>query len=204
MPTQSSTRAIAEHRARQAEYDAAARNLTAAETTLSLARQQCDPDEVARLRARLAEFVDVPTCTVPEASTALDAAKVREATAVTMANGLRARLDEMQPRVLRVVADLGGDIVLARQNAQRRLDEVASELAGLDSSIEAGSASEATALETAARGQADLERLLADATATLEAATSTRSNAEAEVATLETEAAALRGQLTAINRPALE
>ena len=101
------TRAIAQHRARQAEYDAAARNLTAAETTLSLARQQCNPDEVARLRARLAEFVDVPTCTVSEASTALDAAKVREATAVTMANGLKARFDEMQPRVTSCCCRLG-------------------------------------------------------------------------------------------------
>ena len=36
--------------ARQTEYDTAAKALTAAETTLTLAEQQSDPEEIARLR----------------------------------------------------------------------------------------------------------------------------------------------------------
>ena len=198
------TRAVEQRRERQAEYDAAARELAAAETTLNLAREQCRPEEVARLRARLAEMRDAPHCTVAEASTALDGARVRQAEASTIADGVRSRLDEAQTRSARMVAELGGDLLLARQRAQLGLDEIVGQLASLETSRDTNLASAATALEEAKRTHADLEVQLSSATATLDSAANKRSDAEAALATLDTEAAALRGQLTAINRPGLE
>lgn len=198
------TRAIEHRRERQAEFDAAARDLAAAETTLSLARQQCRAEEAAELQARLAEFSDVPDRTVTEASTALDAARARQVETATIADTVKARRDEAQPRVARAVAILGGDLLLARQVAQRDLDDIASQLVNLETSHTASLPSVATALEDATRTHADLELRLSSATATLESAASTRSEAEAALAAIDTEAAALRGQLTAINRPGLE
>ena len=60
--------------ARQTEYDTAAKALTAAETTLTLAEQQSDPEEIVRLRARLAGIgdVDAPEASVEAASKALE------------------------------------------------------------------------------------------------------------------------------------
>lgn len=194
-----------EHRLeRQAEYDAAARELAAAETTLSLAQQHCNAGEVARLEAHLAELGDAPHRSVAEASAALDAAKVRQAETSTIANALKVRLDEVQPGVARTLADLGGDLLLARQRAQRGLDDIAGQLVGLDTSRTANLASAATAVEDAKRTHVDLEQQMSSASATLASAVNVRSDADAALATLETEAAALRGQLAATNRLALE
>lgn len=198
------TRAIEHRRERQAEFDAAARDLAAAETKLSLARQQCRAEEAAELQARLAEFSDVPDRTVTEASTALDAARARQVETATIADTVKARRDEAQPRGAHAVAILGGDLLLARQVAQRDLDDIASQLANLQTSHTASLPSVATALEDATRTHADLELRLSSATATLESAASTRSEAETALAAIDTETAALRGQLTAINRPGLE
>lgn len=198
------TRALEQRRERQAEYDAATRALAAAKTTLDLARQQCNPDEIARLRSRLAEIGDAAGCTLEEASTALEAARVRQTEASTIADSVKARLDELQPRAVRVVAELGGDLAVARQRVQLKLDEIATGLADLESSRSTNLASAATALEEERRTHANLELELSSATAALESAASRRSDAEAALAMLEIEVAALRGQLTAVNRPALE
>jgi hypothetical protein len=197
-------RAIEHRRERQAEYDAGARELAAAETTLSLARQHCNPGEVSRLEARLAEIGDAPHSTVTEASTALDAARMRQAETSTLAETLKVRLDEAQLRVARTLADLEGDLLLARQRAQGDLDDIAGRLASLETSRATSLASAAKALEDARRAQLDLEPELSGASESLDCAANVRSDAEVALATLETEAAALRGQLTAINRPAIE
>jgi hypothetical protein len=197
-------RAIEHRRERQAEYDAAARELAAAETTLSLARPHCDPEEVIRLEARLAEIGDASRITVAEASTALDAARVRQAETSTLADTLKSRLDEAQLRVAQTLADFGGGLSLARQQAQGDLDDVAGQLASLETSSITNLASAARVLEHAKRAHRDLELQLSSASASVDSAASVRSEAETALATLETEAAALRGQLTAINRPALE
>jgi hypothetical protein len=198
------TGALEQRRERQAAYDAAARELASAETTLSLARQHCSPEEVTRLRARLVEIGGAPSCTVAEASSALDAAKARQAESSALAESLTARLEEVRRRSARLLAELGGDLSLARQQAQLRLDEIAGQLASLETSRATNLAEAATDLESAKRIHAELELQLSNATATLDAAAKTRSEAEAVLATLETEAAARRGQLTAINRPGLE
>jgi hypothetical protein len=198
--------AINQRNGRQTEYDAAAKHLTAAETTLSLARQQSDPNEAARLRARLAEIGEVaaPTATVTEALKTLEEAKTQHTTASTNVNGLRARLDEVRPGVERRVSVLGGDLKIARQQAQRTLDEIATELAVLETPPATNSGSTAAALEGAKNRHETLTRQVASDKATLESATKNRSDAEGALTALETDAAALRGQLTAINRPALE
>lgn len=198
------TRTLEERGERQSEYDTAARLLTAAETTLNLARDQCNPEEVARLRTRLAEIGDAPSCTVAEATTAFDGARVRQTEASTTADALKVRLGDVQRRVARVVADLGGDLRLAREQAQLALDDIVGQLSGLQASVATTVASAATALENSKRSHAELELQLSGATVTLNSAASTRSDAAAALATLDTEAAALRGQLTAINRLALE
>jgi hypothetical protein len=198
------TRATEHRGERQAHFDAAARELAAAETTLSLARQQCSAEEAARLQARLAEIGDVPHCTVAEASTALDTAKARQVETSTRTDTVKARRDEAQPRVARAVAILGGDLLLARQAAQRDLDDILGQLANLEANHTASLPSIATALEEATRTHADLELRFSSATASLESAATTRSEAETALAAIDTEAAALRGQLTAINRPGLE
>jgi len=197
-------RAVEHRRERQAEFDAAARAAAAADTTLTLARQQCNPDEVARLQGRLAEIGDVPHGTVAQASAALDEAKIRQAEAATIADTVRARLDEAQPRVARTLADLGGDLSLARQARQNDLDGTVAQLEHLDTAHTSNLSSGATSLEDAIRAHADLELRLSTAAANLESAAKTRSDAEAALAIRDTEAAALRGQLTAINRPLLE
>jgi hypothetical protein len=69
---------------------------------------------------------------------------------------------------------------------------------------DAGSDSDGTALERARKEHDSFTRQCASDKATLETATKNRSDAEGAVTALETDAAALRGQLTAINRPALE
>lgn len=198
------TRALEQRRERQAECDAATRELAAAETTLNLAREQCRPEEAARLRSRLAEIGDAPHCTVAEASSALDATRVRQAEASALADSLRSRLDELQTRSARVVAELGGDLLLARQRAQLGFDEIVGQLASLETSRTTNLASAAVALEEAKRTHAGLELQLSSATATLDTAANTRTDAEAALATLDNEAAALRGQLIVINRPGLE
>lgn len=198
------SRALEDRRDRQAEYDAAARELASAETTLTLARQQCSPEDVTRLRARLVEIGDASSCTVAEASAALDAAKARQAEASALTDSLTARLEEVRRRSARLVAELGGDLSLARQQAQLHLDEIAGQLASLETSRATNLAALATDLESAKRIHAERDLQLSNATASLDAAAKTRSEAEAVIATLETEAAALRGQLTAINRPGLE
>lgn len=197
-------RAIEHRRERQAEYDAAARELAAAETTLSLARQHCNPEEVTRLEARLAEIGDVPRIAAAEASTALDAARVRQAETSTLADTLKSRLEEAQLRVAQTLAEFGGDLLFARRQAQGDLDDIAGRLTSLETSRATNVASAANALEDAKRAHRELELQLPSASETLDSATCVRSDAEAAIATLETEAAALRGQLTAINRPALE
>ena len=199
------TLAVEQRSQRQSEYDAAARELAAAETTLNLARQQCQPGEVARLETRLAEIGDVPTrYTVAEASPALDAARERQTEAATIANTAKSQLDNAQSLAARAVANLGGDLSLARQMAQRDLDSIVGQLADLDTAQSASLSTAATALEEAKFTHADLERQLSSANAKQESATNTRSDAEAALATLDTEAAALRGQLATINRPLLE
>jgi hypothetical protein len=118
-------RAIDERLLRQTEYDAAAKDVTAAETTLTLARQQSDPEEAARLRARLAESGEVatPMATVTEASKALEKAKRQQTTASTTADTLRVRLDEMRPSVEHRVKKLDGDLKIARERAEQSLDD---------------------------------------------------------------------------------
>ena len=197
-------RAIEHRRERQAEYDAAARELAAAETTLSLARQHCNPEEVTRLEARLAEIGDAPRITVAEASTALDASRVRQAETSTLADTLKSRLEEAQLRVAQTLADFGGNLLLARRQAQGDLDDIVGQLASLETSRTTNLASVARALEDAECAHRDIELQLSSASESLESAANVRSDAEAALATLETDAAALRGQLTAINRPALE
>jgi AAA domain-containing protein len=196
--------AIDQRFSRQTEYDAAAKDVTAAETTLSLARQQSDSEAITRLRVRLEEIGEVatPKGTVAEASKALEEAKTHHTTASTKADGLRARLDEMRPGVERLVSMFGGDLTIARQEVQRSLEEIATELAGVDAPPAAGSA--AVALEGARNRHETLARQFASDKATLESTTKNRSNAERALTALETDAAALRGQVTAINRSALE
>jgi hypothetical protein len=198
-------RAIDQRASRQTEYDVTAKDVTAAETTLNLARQQSDSEEAARLRARLAEIGEVvaPMATVAEASKALEEAKTRQTTASTKANTLRVRLDEMRPSVEHRVKALDDDLKLARQRVQQSLDDIAAEVATLDRP-DAGSDSDWTALERATKEHDRLTRQFAGDRATLETATKNRSNAEGTLAALETDAAARRGQLTAINRPVLE
>lgn len=198
------TFAIGQRSQRQSEYDAAARELAASETTLNLARQQCHPGEVARLEARLVEIGDVRVCSVTDASAGLDAARERHTEAATIANTAKSQLDEAQSLAARAVANLGGDTSLARQMAQRDLDAIEGQLAELDTTHSAALSTAATALEEAKCTHADLERQLSSANAQQESAINTRSDAEAALATLDTEAAALRGQLTTINRPLLE
>lgn len=141
--------------------------------------------------------------TVAEASKALEEAKTRQTTASTKADTLRVRLDEMCPSVEHRVKALGGDLKLARQRVQRSLDDIAAELAILDGPDD-GSNSDGTALERATKEHDRLTRQFAGDKATVETATKNRSDAEGALAALETDAAALRGQLTAINRLALE
>jgi hypothetical protein len=194
--------ALEQFRGRQAEYDAVTRELAAAEATLNLAREQCNPEEVTRLRALPAEKVDAPHCTIAEGSIALEGARVRHAEATATANSIKGRLDEAQPRVARIVAALGGDLAIARQQVQQRLDEIEDQLTALESLCITNST--ASDLEDAKRLHTEAELQLSSATAASESAASGRSDAEAALATLEREAAALRGQLTAVNRPTLE
>lgn len=190
---------------RQAEYDAAAKGLTAAETTLTLARQTSDPEEAARLRARLAAIKEeAPASNVVEASKALDEAREQQTTALAKADSLRARLDEMRPRLQRLVSGLGGDPVLARQQAQQGLDEIAIELAGLDTSGGTDPTVASAALDSAGRSHEALKQQFADDNARLESASKSRSDVGSVLRALETDAAVLRGSLAAINRPALE
>ncbi len=98
---------------------------------------------------------------------------------------------------------LDGDVKVARQRVQESLDDIAVELATLDQR-DAGSDSDETALERATSEHDRLTRQFATDKATLETATKNRSDTERAVTALETDAAARRGQLTAINRPALE
>ena len=198
-------RAIDQRLSQQTEYDAAAKHVTAAETTLNLARQWSDAEEAARLRGRLAEIGEVatPMATVAEASKALEDAKTQQTTASTKADTLRVRLDEVRPSVEHRVKSFDGDLKIARQRAQQSLDDVAIELANLDRP-DAGSDSDGAALERATKEHDRLTRQFASDKATLETATTNRSAAEGPLGTLETDAAARRGQLTAINRPVLE
>jgi hypothetical protein len=198
-------RAIDQRLSRQTEYDDVAKEVTAAETTLNLARQQSDSEEVARLRARLAEIGEVLTAMpiVAEASKVLEEAKTRQTTSSTKADTLRVRLDEMRPSVEQRVKALDGDLKLARQRVQQSLDDIAAELATVDRP-DTGSDSDGTALERATKEHDRLTQQFASDRSTLETATKNRSDAEGTLAALETDAAARRGQLTAINRPVLE
>lgn len=197
-------RAIDQRLSRQTEYEVTAKDVTAVETTLNLARQQSDSNEAARLRARLAELGEVvtPLVTVAEASSVLEEAKTHQTAALTKADTLRARLDEVRPHLENRVKALDGDLKTARQRVQRTLDDVAVELTALDLP-DTGSDSE-TALERATKEHDRLLRQFADDKGTLETATKNRSDAEGALTAIETAAASRRGQLKALNRPVLE
>jgi hypothetical protein len=198
-------RTIEQRLSRQTEYDVTAKDVTAAETTLNLARQLSDSNEAARLRARLAEIGEVvtPMVTVAEASKALEEAKTQQTTALTKADALRVRLDEGRPHLEIRVKSMDGDLKTARQRVQRTLDDVAVELMALDLP-DIGSDSDETALERATKEHDRLSRQFADDKATLETATKNRSDAEGALTAIETAAASRRGQLKALNRPVLE
>lgn len=198
--------AIDQRITRQTEYDAAAKDVTAADTTLNLARQSSDTEECDRLRERLAEIGEVtaPAATVSEASKALDEAKTQLTTHSTKSDSIRVRLQEERSRVEYRLSMLGGDLKDARKQTQQTLDEIATELAGLNTSSDTNSASAVTGLEAAKMRHEALKQQFSNASATLESATKGRSGAEAALTVMETDAATLRGQLTVINRPALE
>jgi hypothetical protein len=191
--------------ARQTEYGTAAKALTAAETTLALAEQQSDPEQIARLRTRLAGIgdVDAPEASVEAASKALGEAKTRHTTDSTTADMLSGQLDEQRSAVERRVNLLGGDLVIAHQQAQQSLDAITAELIALDLP-DAGSDSGGSELERATKEDVRLEEQSAADKTTLESATKQRSDAEGDLKALETDAATLRGKLTVVDRPALE
>ena len=191
--------------ARQTEYGTAAKALTAAETTLALAEQQSDPEQIARLRTRLAGIgdVDAPEASVEAASKALGEAKTRHTTDSTTADMLSGQLDEQRSAVERRVNLLGGDLVIAHQQAQQSLEAITAELIALDLP-DAGSDSGWSDLERATKEDVRLEEQSAADRTTLESATKQRSDAEGDLKALETDAATLRGKLTVVYRPALE
>jgi hypothetical protein len=195
-----------EHRiARQTEYDAAARALTAAETTLTLAEQQRNPEEIVRLHARLTEIGEVnePDASVEAASKALEQANTQNATASTTADMRRGQLDEQRSAVERIVNLLGGDPEVVRGQIQQNIDAITAELTALDLP-DAGSDSAARDVEHATKEHERLEEQSAADKTTLGSATEQRSDAEGNLKALETAAATLRGKLTFVDRPALE
>jgi DNA repair exonuclease SbcCD ATPase subunit len=189
---------------RQGEYELAARDVTAADTALSIAQQHGNPEELKRLRDRLDALgiVATPPATVAEARTSLDAAKTNLATLSAKADGLQVQCDTKRPAVEHRVAFLGGDLKSARQQAQQRLDAIEAELTGLDTVCDSDSAS--TALNDARIRHDELQQQLVRDKETADAAATHRSVAEGDLRTLGTEAATLRGQLAAIDRPALD
>ena len=199
-------RAIDQRLSQQTEYDAAAKDVTAAETTLNLARQWSDAEEATRLRGRLAEIGEVatPMATVAEASKALEDAKTQQTTASTRADTLRVRVDEIRPSVEHRVKAFDGDLKIARQRAQQSLDDVTIELATLGPARRRLRFRWRPPSSAPQRNTTGSTRQFANDKATLETATTNRSAAEGPLGTLETDAAARRGQLTAVNRPVLE
>lgn len=191
---------------RQGEYELAARTVTAADTALSIAQQQANPEELKRLRDRLdgLGIVATPPATMPEARTSLDAAKTNQATLSAKAEGLQIQCDSKRPAIERQIALFGGDLTGARRQAQQRLDAIAAELTGLDTTGDSDSASAATALDDARTRHDGLEQQLVRDKEAADAAATRRSEAEGDLKTLGTEAATLRGQLAAIDRPALD
>jgi hypothetical protein len=191
---------------RQGKYELAARNVTAADTALSIAQQNGNPEELKRLRDRLDALgmVATPPATVAEARTSLDAAKTNQATLSAKADGLQVQCDTKRPAVEHQIALLGGDLKSARQQAQQRLDAIVAELASLDTVGDSDSASAATALGDARTRHDRLEQQLLRHKEAADAAATHRLEAEADLKTLGTEAATLRGQLVGIDRPALD
>jgi hypothetical protein len=189
---------------RQGEYELAARNVTAADTALSIVQQHGNPEELKRLRDRLDALgiAATPPATVAEARTLFNTAKTNQATLSAKLDGVQVQCDTKRPAVERQIAFFGGDLKSARQQAEQRLDAIAAELTGLDTVGDSDSAS--TALDDARTRHDGLEQQLVRDKEAADGAATHRSEAEGDLKTLATEAATLRGQLAAIDRPSLD
>ncbi len=196
----------AQRAAAQAEYDALATQLTAADTTLALRRQQVDEAELARVQARLRELEDVgsPAISVDDATRALEEAKSGYTAASTRVQGLDRNLVDAQSRAAERVAALGEPTVEARERAEQDLESVTAALSVAQprSLFDVGAMATA-ALDDATQAHVALEAQLAATRAARATAASSLATSESQRVALTNDLALVRGQLRGFDVPAL-